>query len=97
MRKVWDRIGYMHLKNVDPAVRARVLRGELGPNESFAEGVMCPLPDGAVDIAAVVALLKEKGFSGPCIVEQDPSDNAKETPEALAARNLTYLEGLLAS
>ncbi|MBK1866927.1 sugar phosphate isomerase/epimerase family protein [Aestuariivirga sp. YIM B02566] len=96
MRKVWDRIGYMHLKNVDPAMRARVLKGELGPNESFAQGVMCPLPDGAVDIAAVIALLKEKAYEGPCIVEQDPSDNATETPEALAARNLIYLQDLLA-
>ena len=29
MRKVWDRIAYMHLKNVDPTVRARVLDGNV--------------------------------------------------------------------
>ena len=92
----WDQDGFMHLKNVDAKVRARVLAGELGPNESFAAGVMCPLPDGVVDIPAVIALLKEKGYSGPCIVEQDPSEDAAETPEALAARNRIYLEGLLA-
>lgn len=96
MRKVWDRIGFVHLKNVEAGVRARVLAGKLGPNESFAAGVMCPLPDGVVDIAAVIGLLKEKGYGGPCIVEQDPSDDASETPEALAARNRIYLEGLLA-
>lgn len=96
MRKVWSRIGFMHLKNVDAKVRARVLAGELGPNESFAAGVMCPLPDGVVDIAAVIALLKKQRYSGPCIVEQDPSENAAETPEALAARNRIYLEELLA-
>lgn len=96
MRKVWGRIGFMHLKNVDARVRARVLAGELSPNESFAAGVMCPLPDGVVDIPAVIALLREKGYAGPCIVEQDPSEDAAETPEALAARNRIYLEGLLA-
>ena len=98
MRKAWDRIGYIHLKNVDPAVRARVLSGTLGPNESFAAGVMAPLPDGAVDIAGVVRLMRERAYDGPCVVEQDPSpDPAAEPPEALAVRNRLFLERLLAA
>ena len=61
MDKVGDRIAYMHLKNVDPAVRARVLAGELGIERSFAEGAMCPLHhradvDGAVGQRAHHAL-----------------------------------------
>jgi inosose dehydratase len=94
MDKVRDRIAYVHLKNVDPAVRARVLAGELSVAASFAEGVMCPLPDGAVDIAAVVRRLEAAGFSGPVVVEQDLSERAAETPEELARRNLEFLAGL---
>ena len=93
MDRVWDRIGYVHLQNVDPLVRARVLSGGLGVNDSFNHGVMCALPDGAVDIRAVMAKLVAKGFTGPLIVEQDPSPNAD--PDALARRNLTFLRGLL--
>jgi inosose dehydratase len=95
MRKAWDRIGFVHLKNVNAAVRARMLKGELGVNQAFSEGVMCALPDGVLDMAAILRLLKERGFAGPVIVEQDPAK--QDTPqdcESLAARNLTYLRGL---
>ncbi|MBL8579485.1 MAG: TIM barrel protein [Mesorhizobium sp.] len=94
MRKNWERIGYMHLKNVDPKVRARVLAGELGPNESFAAGVMSPLTEGAVDIPAVISFLKEKRYDGPCVIEQDPSEDGDD-PEQLAAKNLVYLKRLV--
>lgn len=92
MEKHWPRIGYIHLKNVNPQVRARVLSGELGVNASFDHGVMCALPDGAVDIQAVLRLITAKGFTGPVIVEQDPARDALETPEALARRNLAFLQ-----
>ena len=96
MRRRWERIGYMHLKNVDRRVLERVWAGTLDPNASFAEGAMAALPDGSVDIPAVVRLLVERGFAGPVVVEQDPSDTAPETPDALARRNRLYLEEALA-
>lgn len=94
MAKVWDRIDYMHLKNVDRAVRQRVLDKELGVRQSFAAGVMCPLPDGVVDIAAVIAFLKDRNFEGPIVVEQDPAEDAAETPGALAKRNHDFLAAI---
>ena len=90
--KVRDRVAYVHLKNVDPAVRQRVLDGELSVEKSYGEGVMCPLPDGAVDIPAFVAFMRETAFDGPVVVEQDVADNAAETPLELARRNLEFLE-----
>lgn len=94
MERNFGRIAYMHLKNVDPAVVARVASGSLGAKESFAQGAMCPLPDGAVDIAAVMALLAARGFAGPVVVEQDMAEGAAESPEALSRRNLAYLQGI---
>lgn len=94
MEKVFPRIAYMHLKNVDPKVRARVLAGELSIAASYGEGVMCPLPDGAVDIRAVMRLLRDRNFAGPIVVEQDVAANAAETPLQLAARNLAYMNGI---
>ncbi len=91
MRKVWNRIAYVHLKNVDAAVRQRVLDGKLSVEDSYAAGVMAPLPDGAVDIKAVMRLLEEKGYDGPVVVEQDIAENAAETPLQLARRNLAFL------
>ncbi len=93
--RVWDRIGYVHLKNVNRQVRARVLSGDLGVNASFDHGVMCALAEGAVDIPAVLRRLVARGFDGPCIVEQDPAKDAAMAPEALAAHNLSYLTSIL--
>lgn len=92
MTRVFPRIAYMHLKNVDGAVRQRVLDGQLSIAESYGAGVMCPLPDGVVDIRAVMQLLADRGFAGPIVVEQDVAKNAAETPLQLAARNLAYMQ-----
>jgi len=94
MAKVFPRIAYMHLKNVDPAVRAKMLAGEISIADSYGAGIMCPLPDGVVDIAAVMDLLAERKFEGPVVVEQDVAANATETPLQLAARNLAYVKGI---
>jgi inosose dehydratase len=91
MRQVHSRIAYMHLKNVDGAVRQQVLSGALGITEAFAARVKCPQPDGVVDIRAVVDFLEAERFEGPVVVEQDPEEHPTETPEALARRNLLYL------
>jgi inosose dehydratase len=94
MKKVWGRIAYMHLKNVDAEVRERVLAKELSIEASYGEGVMAPLPDGAVDIQAIMAFLEAQGFDGPVVVEQDVAENATETPLQLAKRNLDYVKAL---
>jgi inosose dehydratase len=55
---------------------------------------MAPLPDGAVDIQAIMAFLEEKQFDGPVVVEQDVAENARETPLQLAKRNLDYVRAI---
>jgi inosose dehydratase len=94
--RIWPRIGFVHLKNVDPGVRARVLAGELGVNAAFGHGVMCALADGAVDIRAVMRKLVAVRYDGTVIVEQDPAKDAILAAEALARTNLAFLTGALA-
>ena len=94
MTRIFPRIAYMHLKNVNGAVRRRVLDGQLSVAASYGAGVMCPLPDGVVDIQAVMRLLADRGFAGPIVVEQDVAANATETPLQLATRNLAYMNAI---
>ena len=68
-----------------------MLEGSLGIEPSFAEGVMCPLPDGAVDIAAIMRWLRTQSFAGPVVVEQDLNETAAETPAELVRRNFDYI------
>jgi inosose dehydratase len=93
MERVFDRIAYMHLKNVNGAVRARVRDGSLAPAEAYDAGIMCPLPEGVVDIRAVMRMLVARGFDGPVVVEQDVAAHATENPQELVRRNLEYLRG----
>jgi inosose dehydratase len=95
MKKVWGRIAYMHLKNVDASVRKRVLDRSLSVRDSYAAGIMAPLPDGAVNIRAVMRFLAERGFDGPIVVEQDIAENAAATPLELARRNFDYITGMV--
>ncbi len=88
MQRAMPRIAYMHLKNVDGAVRQRLLDGELSVAASYGAGVMCPLPHGVIDIQAVMRLLDERGFAGPIVVEQDVAPDATETPLQLAPATL---------
>jgi len=96
MRKVWPRIGYVHLKSVDPKVRERLLSGEIDVGQAFDQGIFAPLTEGAVDISAVMRLLAEKNYPGPCIIEQDWSPAQTEEPIVLARRNLEFLKSLTA-
>lgn len=94
MERALPRIAYMHLKNVDGEVRQRVLDGQLSIADSYGAGGMCALPDGVVDIRAVMHLLFDRGFAGPIVVEQDVAKDASETPQQLAARNLAYVDAI---
>jgi inosose dehydratase len=94
MRKVWSRIGYVHFKSVDAKVRARLVAGEIDTAQASEAGIFAPLTDGAVDIPAVMSLLAEKEYAGPCIIEQDWSPSQMEEPVALARKNLQFLKSL---
>ena len=71
---------------------AKRAKHELSVERSYGAGVMCPLPEGAVDIPQVITFMHETDFDGPVVVEQDVADNATETPLELARRNLNFLK-----
>lgn len=64
-----DRIGHLHLKDVDPGALERVRSGELTVEEAWDAGLFCPFGEGSVDFAGVLAALQ--GFEGWAVVEQD--------------------------
>jgi inosose dehydratase len=88
-----DRIGHVHLKDVDAALAARVRSGDLGYQEAVKEGLFRPLGDGDVDVAGVVAALGD--FTGWYVLEQDTVlSDASGDPAADVQRSLDYLAGL---
>ncbi|QEN13559.1 sugar phosphate isomerase/epimerase family protein [Mycolicibacterium sp. ELW1] len=70
-RTVPGRIAHTHLKDVDAALAARVQSGELTYTDAVSQGMYTPLGTGDVDIAGIVAALRDNGFDGWFVLEQD--------------------------
>jgi inosose dehydratase len=88
-----DRIWHVHLKDCDPRVKARAAAEGLDYQQSVRAGVFCELGRGTVDFPGVIGRLRDSGYDGWLVVEQDvlPSMGA---PAASAARNRAYLKSL---
>jgi inosose dehydratase len=75
-----DRIGHVHLKDVDAALAQRLRRGELSLVQATQQGLFQPLGDGDARIGEVVALLHDAGYEGWLVLEQDRAITGSEPP-----------------
>lgn len=91
IRRYAERIKYLHFKQVDGEVYARVLREHLDSDTAFDMDVMCDLPDGIIDFKAVKQALEDIRFDGIGVVESDMPKASNERAFASACRNLSYL------
>jgi inosose dehydratase len=66
-----DRLGHVHFKDIRPDVLARVDEEHLTFWDAIRAGIFCPVGDGLVDIAAVLAVLDRIGYDGFATIEQD--------------------------
>jgi inosose dehydratase len=98
LRRHGRRVRYVHLKDACADELQRVRTHPLSLGEAWARGVFCPLGDGVVDFPAVIDALREQGYSGWLIVEQDvvPDGQGRLSPQPLesARRSRDYLRGL---
>ena len=91
LRRFAKRIAYLHFKQMDGAVFARVQRENLTSDEAFDIDVMCDLPDGVISFQEIRRVLEEIEFHGIGIVESDMPRATNAQAFASAKRNLTYL------
>jgi inosose dehydratase len=88
-----DRIRHMHFKDCEPRVASQAREGGWGYFDAVRHGVFCELGRGNVDFAAVAAWLRERGYGGWIVVEQDVLAGMGQ-PRASAQRNREYLGSL---
>jgi inosose dehydratase len=91
IRKYPERIGYVHLKQVDPAVLAQVEADGVGFDEAVRRGVMCEPPLGVPDLPPVLDALAGLDVDLFAIVEQDLYPCLPDVPLPIAERTLAYL------
>jgi len=66
-----ERIGHVHLKDVDAGLAELVRSGALGYQEAVGCGMYRPPGSGDVDLESVIAALQASGYGGWLVLEQD--------------------------
>jgi len=94
MRRHIGRISYMHLKDIDPVVKADAIAGGVGFYDACGQGIFCNLGRGDVDFPAVLKILRDGGFKGWCTVEQDCDPTLGVDPLSDARANRAYLRSI---
>ena len=94
LKRHGDRVAYLHFKDIDPAVRRKVVAERIGFYDACAQGVFCNLGRGLTDFSAVRRILLEHGYEGWCTVEQDCDPAGATSPAADARANRDYLASI---
>jgi inosose dehydratase len=95
IRRYPDRIGYLHMKQADPAVVAQVEAEDLWFAEAVRRGVMCEPPQGVPDVEELLGAV-DSHLDGDLfmIVEQDLYPCDPHDPLPIATRTCKYLRQL---
>jgi inosose dehydratase len=86
-----ERIGYLHLKQVDPEVRAKVEAEDLPFGEAVKLGAMTEPPRGIPDMPPLLAAIERLEIDVFAIVEQDMYPCDVDAPLPIAQRTREYL------
>jgi len=86
-----QRIAHVHIKNVNPQVRAQVLKRGLRFQDAVKMGMMTDLGTGIVDFRLVFDALAANSFEGWAIVEHDLDPNSRQDPYNVAVENRRFL------
>ena len=89
-----NRVKYLHLKDINPAVHADALRDRKSFYAAVADRIFCPLGQGVVKWREFAAALDEKDYDGAATVEQDV--NPEETSESIqdSENSLMFLQSM---
>jgi inosose dehydratase len=75
-----ERIGHVHLKDVNAALAVQLRGGELSLVQATQMGLFRPLGDGDARLDEVLALLQQKGYERWLVLEQDLAITGTEPP-----------------
>lgn len=98
-RVAFERIGHVHLKDVDLKKAPEVLNRKKSIMAGVQGGLFTPLGEGDAPIADLVRYLESKGYQGWYVIEQDlaitgPLPKLGEGPIELVSKSLNYLKSL---
>ncbi|WNE96649.1 sugar phosphate isomerase/epimerase [Streptomyces luomodiensis] len=86
-----ERVGYLHLKQVDPEILADVVRNEVPFGPAVQRGVMCEPPKGVPELGPVLTAAQQLDVDLFAIVEQDMYPCPPDQPFPIAERTRRFL------
>jgi inosose dehydratase len=89
-----DRIGYVHIKQMDPAIAARALAEDLPFGQAVAMGASVEPPAGLPDVPSVIEALAALDADLFVVVEQDMYPVDFDLPLPIATRTRAYLNSV---
>ena len=100
-KEAFDRVGHVHLKDVQLDMVPPVLRREVSLMSATQAGLFTPLGHGDVDILGVVQTLEAAGYRGWYVIEQDTAitsglPEAGEGPIHQVTASMGYLTDVVA-
>lgn len=96
-KTVPHRIAHTHLKDVDAALAAKVQAGEISYTDAVRAGMYTPLGTGDIDIESIVRILRDNGYDGWFVMEQDTilaGAPAGDGPVADVRASVAYLRSV---
>jgi inosose dehydratase len=90
-----DRTALLHLKDVDPAVRAAVVGEGRSFWDAVAAGVFCPLGTGMVDLGSVAQAVRALAHVEWATIEQDRVPGGDPVADLRASRHALAAAGVL--
>lgn len=94
LERYWDRIDYLHFKDVNEAVWRRAVKEGLDFFTACAQGVMCPLGSGAIHYPDVHAFLRQRRYKGWITIEQERDPRDADTSLRDVTASLHYLHSV---
>ena len=94
IQKYPQRVGYVHIKQMDPAIVEKAEKEDLAFGQAVAMGASCEPPAGLPHVPDVVEALNGLGAEMFVVVEQDMYPTDFDRPEPIAARTRTYLRSV---
>jgi len=89
-----DRLGYVHIKQMDPAIVAKADREGLAFGQAVAIGASCEPPSGEPVVEDVAKALRDLDRDLFVVVEQDMYPTDFDKPKPIAQRTYTYLRSV---
>lgn len=91
--RYFDRVRHVHLKGFSEAAAAKCRREGIDGVQAVSEGVFCDLASSDVDFREVLRILRERGYDGWAVVEQDVLPGMG-TPRQNAQANRDFLRSI---